>query len=755
MQALWSRAARNQVTCRCIQCAPKTAALARGAGAVSIKGPWAFGTPTSTFFYTAIFAAGLAVDGKAKLNRNRAWETAFASLLEAAPAADDVEAEKELEKHQSGRSDPLEAEIQAIELPDVIPTDEESLSFLREFVPLEQVWPDKIDWDYLHRVSSNELVEEDVSREPLEGDEVGLFTEDRWDLLSVDTRFPGVLPLLWPANTGRELVRHHLPPQSWWSYDHVRKKALQKRHTWKKLAIQEVSMGMLAMSLLGPARGLSLPEDYRAQLAPALRDHLQRGDLEISSLRQDLADQLFHIERLPAEKEDAFTIRRLVHSRVTAAKPHYSQDNDGDFYHVCQKMNAAIKQTFSKVNKTSSETEIAMGLGLIAHNIFVSSAPPDVQTFNILITGLKRWNLPRLLDEVILALDKCKIRPNELTCAQIIDHYVRSDQPYKFVKFVERMRGIGDALMLARPDININETGADRLVRASGSKVYQKVYPTPMVFNALVLGVLRFAGLERALQIYYDMKSDGWGLDVLGLTQLLVDCVRRADWDNGLYIWEEINSIKSQANLSHMAKAYANMLSLCTITGNTPAFNHLLGEVTKWKKQVATWHNFNLNLSDVINSAAKLTATVRGEQEEAGRSGQPVPEAPAFAADNLLIAQAVSEYMKSDGPAPFDSAAPAVPKKVVQKRKANIPSSWMEPEPKAEVKLSPEEAWAAWLEHELGEKPAKPAEKPFVGGQNRGGYVGYKFRSWLGLTGEEQREQDERAKARELAEKKK
>jgi hypothetical protein len=80
MLAIWSRARANPGTCRCISRVSNTAAVARRGGRTVLRGSWPFGTPTSTFVYTAVFAAGLSVDTRAKVARNKQWEQAFAHL---------------------------------------------------------------------------------------------------------------------------------------------------------------------------------------------------------------------------------------------------------------------------------------------------------------------------------------------------------------------------------------------------------------------------------------------------------------------------------------------------------------------------------------------------------------------------------------------------------------------------------------------------------------------------------------------------
>jgi hypothetical protein len=635
----------------------------------------AFGTPTSTFVFTAVFTAGLAIDARAKKRRNEQWDTAFTVLRK--EMARDKNVEEEL---GTGNVD---ADAQ-VDVPE-----EEGIQSNKSHLMLEEVFSEDTNWDALQQTIGNELLEGQPF--PLHSSPVSLaHTDDLWELLSSDSRFPGTQAIHFSANTGQNLVRHHLPPQSLWSYDHAREKSLRRRQVRKKLAIQELSMGMLISSLLLRARSFSASAEIFEDLSPSLQDVAVYEVEESAVERLEARKSLKALESLPSDSPDT-VIWALLAGRPSFTKPNYSQDSDGDFYHVCAAMNASIKRLFS-----TGQTEPARTLAKIAHNLFISTAAPDVQTFNVLISGFKRWKLSGLIDEAIAALDSCKIRPNEITCATILDHYIQAKEPEKFSRFVAKMRGVGDALMLAMPSININETGAARLVRVSDSKVYQKVYPTPLVFNTLMLGVLRFAGIDRALEIYYEMKEDGWGLDVLGLSHFLIECVYRSDWDNGLYIWEEINSIKRRTKDSHMEKAYAEMLSLCSVTGNTAAFNHILRDVVKR----------GMDRKEILDSTTAITRRARAHHTRS-KQDENVTVAPAWAADNVLIA--VSGYM--------DESNNSRPSSVteLEAELEGIASSYEDPLPYSGLeeskKVDPTAAWSTWMEHEFGTDPA-PSPAP-------------------------------------------
>ncbi|ORY06519.1 hypothetical protein BCR34DRAFT_590592 [Clohesyomyces aquaticus] len=661
MQGIWSRTVRNPGTCRCVSCLSNTVALARRPGAARLRGPWVFGTPTSTFFYTAIFAAGLAIDGKAKRDRSEQWDVAF-NLLRA-----------EMSK-KPARPPPLEELDPAV---DSIVSGrheearDESIG-VAGYMPPEEVWPNGVDWDFMFRTTGMELIEDPELLQRQFQIDFQTISEELWRILPFDSRAPGTQALEWPVNTGPEFIRHNLPPQSLWSYDHVREKSLRNRQTWKKLAIQELAVGVLIHRLLWQARAHRLSEDVRRTLPRTIFDIASFNRDKHLNVQGEMMDLINKLHGLPGELS-VEEIQEAKSYKILPGMPQFYQDADGDFYYICQQMNAAVRRLFLDL-ESNNAGQMPVMITKVCHNLLVSTSAPDVQTFNILLAGLKRCGTPEMVDSVIRALYHCKIRPNEITTAAVLDHYIQTDRPEAFSEFVGYMRGIGGALMLARPDITINEASQGRLVRVSDRVIYQKVFPTPLVFNTLMLGALKFAGLGRALEIYYEMKEDGWGLDVPSLNHFLTDCVHRADLHTGLYVWEEINSLKQKAKKEHMTEAYSTMLSLCSVTGNTAAFNQVLMDLARR----------GFDRKRILNAAMKTTQKLRGTQDVA---------APPQTADNVLFA--ISAYMDDTG-SPQDER---VQDERVQENQTDASKDEIPPVEDSEA------AWASWLQHELGGPP--------------------------------------------------
>jgi hypothetical protein len=139
------------------------------------------------------------------------------------------------------------------------------------------------------------------------------------------------------------------------------------------------------------------------------------------------------------------------------------------------------------------------------------------------------------------------------------------------------------------------------------------------------------------------------------------------------------------------------MLSLCSVSGNTVAFNQVLNEVAKR----------GFNQKSIIEAAMQTTLWAQRRRENL---------APAWAADNLMIA--VSGYMNGtksskievdDLPSDdmeFDDAS------FEQQASENGSVATLEQTgvsnfPGAES-TKKKEAWSSWVEHEFGKRPKDP-----------------------------------------------
>lgn len=146
-------------------------------------------------------------------------------------------------------------------------------------------------------------------------------------------------------------------------------------------------------------------------------------------------------------------------------------------------------------------------------------------------------------------------------------------------------------LMLATPGVNINEFNHTRFAPDEKSdKVIQRPYATPMVFGAIVKGVLEFSGFETALKVAEAMAQEGWSLCMNGLGPLIRDCADRRDWKAGSALWKHVSTLQALSRRrkdigpsgeSLAIPTYASMLRLCRRCDKREEFDVVLDAARK------------------------------------------------------------------------------------------------------------------------------------------------------------------------------
>ena len=504
--------------------------------------------PSSTLLYSTIFATAAIVDGRAKQDRRDQWDAAISSAKEGVnPAEDSLEWTSTVEGDVKG-TDACFSE------------------------PWKAPWLDSSDIKLVNQIVGVEVINDGITDfEQRSGNDLEEDIEDLWELLAGGTRMD------WPLNTGAKLIPHHLSPQSLWAPDHIR--ARRRRYVWKKMRRIEMSVAKLVYGLLERTKLYGQSEAAANALPVSVQSVAALEPEEFHISANDISLCLASVIQTPID------LVGEIHS-LNVVCPKYSQDVHGEFHAICDEMNNALKSIFRHRPTEPGRTKVLVAK--ICHNLLVSPAPPDIQTYNILITGFARLEQPDLCSVVIESLLETKIRLNEITCAAILGFYTRTNQPTEFSNFVALMRGINQGLMLAKPNIWISNAGKSRLVRLSNGKTVQRVHQSPLIFDALMHGVLRFAGCDRAMEIYHEIKSDGWGLSRKGLMMFLEDCAKQNDWANGSLVWEEIRMLKDETKTmekreakSHRIwehRAYNIMLDLCRNTSHSIAFTEILNE---------------------------------------------------------------------------------------------------------------------------------------------------------------------------------
>ena len=537
MQTLWSRVVQTKCTCRCPSCLPTPTAVSRRATTAAAKRRLRF-SDAFTFFYSSILATAAVTDAKRKDEKTKEWDRTIGEAKEELKA---IEAEQE--RRLQALSEPIK------------------LDCLGDWKNME-TWETVFDW-----ASHQNQAREALGHGRLQG---------------IHASF---LNSLSPADL-RELCmngRIMEAVEGWPDQGFGRATTTQPLST-KKRKIIELSIAKMIFRLLLQ----SSPTDS-ATLTPLerlMREALMRNGDQLRSKLADIEDRLFQIKKIYAKSKELYNLE-------SPRLPAYSEDipTTAD---SSPSLNATLG-TLLFINR-SEVIDINALITKICYNLLVSTTPPDVHTYNMLIIRLCHFHQLEMASIVLDSMHECHIRPNETTVAATLRYYTFANDRVGFKGYVNLMQCRGDGLALAHPLTQITSvnqmkyvvhcSGALRYNRSSRFSTYcsgkylssvrikivQKAPRNQEVFSALIVGSLKLFGLDTAMPHYLDMVRCGWDTDIQILAALLKHCSFVNNWSFGQKVWHEIQRLASSA----MEIPYFWMLRLCLKCGRKEEFESIL-----------------------------------------------------------------------------------------------------------------------------------------------------------------------------------
>ncbi|THV86558.1 hypothetical protein D6D29_01446 [Aureobasidium pullulans] len=383
----------------------------------------------------------------------------------------------------------------------------------------------------------------------------------------------------WPTNTGAPLKKGFVPPNSIYAGYITRNRALASRWTSKKVRTTELAVDKLILRMLLHLDDLGCRDEMHLTVPVSCLNLFAAPTRNLKALLLYTNDQHMEATTYPDQWAHINDLPRQHRWGVT-----YKQDNLGEFHRTAENLNTALGQLFEK--KQSGQLAYKDMVAKIAYNFYISPAPPSLECWNTLLCGFMDTDAKNvdLVEPTLSAIRNANVRMNETTLKATLKYFIMINSRTRFANFVDRMRGLHGGVAMARPGITVNDSGRARLVvDPQTGKIYQKPYPTPGVFEVLVQGVLHFVGFEAALRVCKDMGQHGWGLSIRGLTPLLDDRARNADYEAGCQVWDLIKKLQTESQRKGQpeklfAQTYSAMLRLCSACNEMARFDEVLRE---------------------------------------------------------------------------------------------------------------------------------------------------------------------------------
>lgn len=278
-------------------------------------------------------------------------------------------------------------------------------------------------------------------------------------------------------------------------------------------------MAKLATKLLLEAELLPSGQYFAVQYETrfSLRERLRDLDLTLRGLCGEDATELKNTPRL--------------------AHPQYSPNTENELETI-QDLNSAMATLTGKgAQNRLSPKEVAEK---VAHNLMVSPVPPSLSTMSALIGGFSQMRQYGMAEAAVEAIFQSHMRLDEIAIHAMLVHFVRKNDYAGFHYIFKKMEGFHGGLMLARPEINADQSGGR--VRRWNDKNIQSVEYDAAIYRALISGYLRFGHIDRAQHLHERMCLAGFQPDIPLLSEYLAYYTRKEEWSQGLRLWNKLET---------------------------------------------------------------------------------------------------------------------------------------------------------------------------------------------------------------------
>lgn len=256
-------------------------------------------------------------------------------------------------------------------------------------------------------------------------------------------------------------------------------------------------------------------------------------------------------------------------------------------------LNASIWNIFD--NHRCEGESVNSLVAKICYKLLISDAPPNAQTYTILIANLGRLGEKAMVKWIIDSMTECYIRVNTPLASTILDHYTNIGDYQGYSLFASKMDGWMGGLNLESQKVTItpatwcryrfvsdpqqianqNLNGTHEVTNGS-VRIVQKATRDQNLYSAQFHGAMKLFGHRKAMVVYIDMIMDGLEPTVQILTTILQDCYNRRDLLSGFRAWEKflkhVDKNGQEITRAEKIGVYLWVLRLCQTCGHNTSF---------------------------------------------------------------------------------------------------------------------------------------------------------------------------------------
>ncbi|PVH88736.1 hypothetical protein DL98DRAFT_508634 [Cadophora sp. DSE1049] len=236
--------------------------------------------------------------------------------------------------------------------------------------------------------------------------------------------------------------------------------------------------------------------------------------------------------------------------------PLYEWKDINDVYDQRDALNRSL-HTLCKNTEPNDRDAINLMLAKISYNMLVSTSPPSMVTYNVLLAEFTRLGKPRLAQMVVDSfMHDSKFKPSRTTIKLILDHYRSKGDPNGFRSIILRMRATRGKAPDMAPGMRIGKRKVKDLVKPAvqewamntktihrAQALHEKTPRNAAVFDSVIKGCLEMKGVQPAVRHIRSAFREGHPVHQDTLCSVIRACVDQANFSVGLQLLRNILSL--------------------------------------------------------------------------------------------------------------------------------------------------------------------------------------------------------------------
>jgi hypothetical protein len=542
MQSLWSRAVQTRSICRCSSCLRTTATVVARRSTIAAGRNRITVGDIFTAFYSTILATAAVADSNAKVKRREQWDQVIAEAKAGTPPTTE-----ETSRGEDGQGDAAAGIRKTISW-----SPKTLIQSLRSTGTGPMTWTGK-SWSAAPSIDNLETQLNTLETNP----------SPRVEETPTRTEGP---PTDAPINNeeevfdsvqGDQLLGEEIAPLV----------ALRSREPWKRAHLDR--MEAMVANLVAKLLSTTNKSYVGASLHAANPDIFAETERMIERIQELRYGDI----QMPAYQLDSTVLEERG------------------------QLHGALRDLFT--NTPPHPSNLNLILAKICYNLLVSSAPPNIITYNFLIEQLSGL---MLYDHAQVFIDSffkdSRFRPTSKTIQVMLNYYAATNDLEGYRAMIKRMRGVDGDMRIGRrhkgalsnPEVMKWVQKRERKLILRNGWLTQKVPRDVPIFNTLITTTLQVSTVRQSVMYVRAALRENRQVDPEVLCNVVTGCIEDLDYVTGesllcsiLEHWENVKKIPVLITLTKSARwALRELLHLCGIYTDQELPRQLPLDVSRW-----------------------------------------------------------------------------------------------------------------------------------------------------------------------------